>query len=59
VVRKNLAVEKGEQRLFDDYRYFLYLTALSEFFYTQFTSPTTRRHRLWIFRGTALSSAAA
>ena len=26
VVRKNLAVEKGEQRLFDDYRYFLYLT---------------------------------
>jgi hypothetical protein len=26
VVRKNLAVEKGEQRLFDDYRYFFYLT---------------------------------
>jgi hypothetical protein len=26
VVRKNLAVEKGQQRLFDDYRYFLYLT---------------------------------
>jgi Transposase DDE domain group 1 len=26
VVRKNLTVEKGEQRLFDDYRYFFYLT---------------------------------
>jgi hypothetical protein len=26
VVRKNLTVEKGEQRLFDDYRYFYYLT---------------------------------
>jgi hypothetical protein len=26
VVRKNLAVEKGEIRLFDDYRYFFYLT---------------------------------
>jgi hypothetical protein len=26
VVRKQLAVEKGEQRLFDDYRYFFYLT---------------------------------
>ena len=26
VVRKNLSVEKGEQRLFDDYRYFFYLT---------------------------------
>jgi Transposase DDE domain group 1 len=26
VVRKNLAVEAGEQRLFDDYRYFFYLT---------------------------------
>jgi hypothetical protein len=26
IVRKNLAVEKGEQRLFDDYRYFFYLT---------------------------------
>jgi len=26
VVRKNLAVEKGEQRLYDDYRYFFYLT---------------------------------
>jgi hypothetical protein len=26
VVRKNLAVEKGKQRLFDDYRYFFYLT---------------------------------
>jgi hypothetical protein len=26
VVRKNLAVEKGEQWLFDDYRYFFYLT---------------------------------
>jgi hypothetical protein len=26
VVRKNVAVEKGEQRLFDDYRYFFYLT---------------------------------
>jgi hypothetical protein len=26
VVRKNLAVEKGEQRLFNDYRYFFYLT---------------------------------
>jgi hypothetical protein len=26
VVRKNLAVEKGEQRLFDDYRYFFYIT---------------------------------
>jgi Transposase DDE domain group 1 len=26
VVRKNLAVENGAQRLFDDYRYFLYLT---------------------------------
>jgi hypothetical protein len=26
VIRKNLAVEKGEQRLFDDYRYFFYLT---------------------------------
>jgi hypothetical protein len=26
VVRKNLAVAKGEQRLFDDYRYFFYLT---------------------------------
>jgi DDE family transposase len=32
VVRKNVAVEKGEQRLFDDYRYFFYLTALSENF---------------------------
>ena len=26
VIRKNLAVEQGEQRLFDDYRYFFYLT---------------------------------
>lgn len=26
VTRKNLTVAKGEQRLFDDYRYFLYLT---------------------------------
>ena len=26
IVRKNLAIEKGEQRLFDDYRYFYYLT---------------------------------
>jgi hypothetical protein len=26
VVRKNLTVEQGEQRLFDDYRYFFYLT---------------------------------
>ncbi len=26
VVRKNVAVEKGEQRLFDDYQYFFYLT---------------------------------
>jgi hypothetical protein len=26
VVRKNLAVEAGEQRLYDDYRYFFYLT---------------------------------
>jgi hypothetical protein len=26
IVRKNLAVEKGQQRLFDDYRYFFYLT---------------------------------
>jgi hypothetical protein len=26
IVRKNLSVEKGEQRLFDDYRYFFYLT---------------------------------
>jgi hypothetical protein len=26
VVRKNLTVEKGEVRLFDDYRYFFYLT---------------------------------
>jgi hypothetical protein len=26
VVRKNLAVTRGEQRLFDDYRYFFYLT---------------------------------
>lgn len=26
VVRKNLVVDKGEQRLFDDYRYFFYLT---------------------------------
>jgi hypothetical protein len=26
VLRKNLAVEKGEQRLFDDYRYLFYLT---------------------------------
>jgi hypothetical protein len=26
VVRKNLAVEQGQQRLFDDYRYFFYLT---------------------------------
>ena len=26
VVRKNLAVTKGEQRLYDDYRYFFYLT---------------------------------
>ena len=26
VVRKNLSVEKGEQHLFDDYRYFFYLT---------------------------------
>lgn len=25
VVRKNLSIEKGEQRLFDDYRYFYYL----------------------------------
>lgn len=26
VVRKHVAVEKGQQRLFDDYRYFFYLT---------------------------------
>jgi hypothetical protein len=26
VVRKNLAVEAGQQRLYDDYRYFFYLT---------------------------------
>jgi hypothetical protein len=26
VIRKNLAVEQGQQRLFDDYRYFFYLT---------------------------------
>jgi hypothetical protein len=26
VVRKNLAVEKGQNRLFDDYRYFFYIT---------------------------------
>ena len=26
IVRKNLSVEKGEQVLFDDYRYFFYLT---------------------------------
>jgi Transposase DDE domain group 1 len=26
IVRKNLAIEKGEQRLYDDYRYFYYLT---------------------------------
>jgi hypothetical protein len=26
IVRKNLAVDKGEQRLYDDYRYFFYLT---------------------------------
>lgn len=26
VVRKNLAVEKGQQRLYDDYRYFFYLS---------------------------------
>jgi hypothetical protein len=26
VVRKNLSIEKGEQRLFDDYLYFFYLT---------------------------------
>lgn len=26
VVRKNLSVEKGEQRLFDDVRYFFYIT---------------------------------
>jgi hypothetical protein len=26
VVRKNLTIEKGEVRLFDDYRYFIYLT---------------------------------
>jgi hypothetical protein len=26
IVRKNLSIEKGEQRLFDDYRYFFYLT---------------------------------
>jgi hypothetical protein len=26
IVRKNLTVEKGEQRLYDDYRYFFYLT---------------------------------
>jgi hypothetical protein len=26
IVRKNLTVDKGEQRLFDDYRYFFYLT---------------------------------
>jgi hypothetical protein len=26
VVRKNLAIEKGQQRLFDDYRYFFYIT---------------------------------
>jgi hypothetical protein len=26
VVRKNLTIEKGELRLFDDYRYFFYLT---------------------------------
>lgn len=35
IVRKNLAVEKGEQRLFDDYRYFFYLTNDWE------SSPTT------------------
>ncbi len=27
IVRKNLGVTKGEQRLFDDYRYFFYLTS--------------------------------
>jgi hypothetical protein len=27
VVRKNLTVEKGEQRLFNDIRYFLYVTS--------------------------------
>ena len=26
VVRKNIAVERGEKRLFDDYRYFFYIT---------------------------------
>jgi hypothetical protein len=26
IVRKNLSVEKGEQRLFDDIRYFFYIT---------------------------------
>jgi len=26
IVRKNLTIEKGEQRLFDDYRYFYYLS---------------------------------
>ena len=26
VVRKNISVEKGEQVLFDDYRYFFYIT---------------------------------
>lgn len=26
VVRKNLAIEKGQSRLFDDYRYFFYIT---------------------------------
>lgn len=26
VVRKNLAIERGQERLFDDYRYFFYLT---------------------------------
>jgi hypothetical protein len=29
VVRKNLSVEKGEQRLFDDQRYFFYITNLT------------------------------
>jgi hypothetical protein len=29
VVRKNLTVEKGEIRLFDDYRYFFYLTSVT------------------------------
>ena len=26
VMRKNLAIEQGQARLFDDYRYFFYLT---------------------------------